>query len=643
MSDPKQPEPVTTPTVAAPLAGAVNGTHVPAESQLATKTEWKIPADTLRDLLAECVRTGKAEALYDAYGLCGMVSDGFWNDFRAELKSVKKRGLLDVNIAELDERRRRKQATAQRSNNFNQSFEEAKATGKPAIIVNSKQLSALRMEAIAALQQGNSPPVLFRRQRDLVRVGIDARNQPFVDALNWISMRSMLSDAASFYKSEGGAGIFPPRPLAEDLCACNHAEGTFPALDGIVGAPVVRPDGTVCVTPGYDQRSRMIYAPPPGFVLPAVPTSPTAEQIAVAKNVLQDVTADFQFETRADETNFFAFMLTPLIRQLVDVVPLAAVDSPTSGAGKSLLTDVVSVIATGEVCAVIPPPTTAEEWGKLLPALLDSGRTFICFDNLHDVLRSAALEATLTKPFLQFRQLGQTKERIVRNCAVWCATGNNLTVSRDAVRRCFRIRIDPRCAQPHLRKNFRHPNLVEYCKAERGNLLAAVLTLVCGWFAAGKPGFKATALGTFTAWKDVAGGILRHAGFADFLANQRSLYSEMDTETEEWERLLLSLEEIFKDKEFSVGQLVNMIHMGSIGNLPRELAKVYGSSTTHVKSKPNPYFGVQVGHLLRSKRGTCFGEAGICLERATEDRHAKVVLYKIGREKPRESTVTPVF
>lgn len=631
--EPRQNDPSPTPTVAAPVAIEVNGTHVPAESQPAAKSEWKIPAETLRDLIAECVRTGKAEALYDAYALCSMVTDGAWNDFRAELKSLKKRGLLDVNIAELDERRRRKSEAVRRSNNFNQSFEDAKSTGKSKITFNGKQLGDLRIEAVAALQQHNTPPVIFRRQRDIVRVGVDARGQPFIEALNWISMRSMLADAALFYKSEGGTGIFPPRPLAEDLCVCDHAQGAFPALDGIVGAPVVRPDGTICVTPGYDEQSRTIYAPPPSFVLPAVPPSPTAEQIALAKNVLLEVTVDFQFETRADETNFFAFLLTPLIRQLVDVVPLAAVDSPTSGAGKSLLTDVVSVVATGEVCAVIPPPTTTEEWGKLLPALLDSGRTFICFDNLHDVLRSAALEATLTKPFLQFRQLGQTKERIVRNCAVWCATGNNLTVSRDAVRRCYRIRIDPRCAQPHLRKNFTHPNLVEYVKAERGNLMAALLTLVCGWFAAGKPGFKATALGTFTAWKDVAGGILRHAGFADFLANQRSLYSEMDTESEEWERFLLRLEEIFQDKEFSVGQLVTMIHKGTVGGLPRELAKVYGSSTTHVKSRPNAYFGVQISHILRAKRGTCFGEAGVCLERGTEDRHAKIILYRIAHGK----------
>lgn len=83
--------------------------------------------------------------------------------------------------------------------------------------------------------------------------------------------------------------------------------------------------------------------------------------------------------------------------------------------------------------------------------------------------------------------------------------------------------------------------------------------------------------------------------------------------------------------EFSAGQLVKMIHSGVISNLPKEVAKVYGSSTTHEKSEPNPYFGVQVGHILRARRGTRFGPTEIYLERSSQDLHNKVVLYRIGR------------
>jgi len=620
---------------------SVTTTPMPVSQQEPTANDQPTPIDwnplkKLKDALEAAEKVVDAEIFYASLPLTNYVNDAKYDNLIGAIKVANTRAAkhgFHISVNRVHEFRRRSRASAGKSNNICAAFSTAQATGKPRINVNGKQLGDLRAEAVAALQLANKPPVIFRRERDLVRFAVDAGDQPFLDVVNWISMRSMLSDAAHFYKSEGGVGTFPPRPLCEEVVVHDHERGTFPALDAIARAPVVRQDGTICDTPGYDLQSRLLYVPPPGFKLPSIPASPTAEQIEAAADKLRHVTVDFRFETKADQTNFFAFLLTPIVRPLLDVVPLAAIDSPTSGAGKSLLTDVVSVVATGEVCAVIPPPTTAEEWGKLLPALLDSGNTFICFDNLHDVLKSAALEAVLTKPLLQFRQLGQTKERIVRNCAVWCATGNNITVSKDAVRRCYRIRIDPRCAQPHLRKNFTHPNLVEYVKAERGNLLAALLVLVRAWFAAGKPGFNATALGTFTSWKTTVGGILRHAGFVDFLANQRTLYSEMDEESAEWESFLLRLEEVFERKEFSVGQVVNMIHSGTVGGLPRELAKIYCSSTTHVKSKPNAFFGVQVGHVLRAKRGTCFGEAGVCIDRATEDRHAKVILYKIAHGK----------
>ena len=348
---------------------------------------------------------------------------------------------------------------------------------------------------------------------------MDAAGEPFLKVFTDLSIRGRLSDVAMFF-AETANGVqvatFPPRALCEDILSYAHAPGTFPVVEAIARSPMIRADGTIFATPGFDPATRMIYCPPPGFVLPFIPEKPTTEEVQAAKTRLLEIVADFLFEEIADRTNFIGFWLTPLIRALVDVVPMAVFDSPVSGAGKGLLTDVAAITATGEVAAVIPPPTTREEWPKLLLSLLDNGRTFIVFDNLHDVLKSDALEAALTKPFFQSRQLCYTRERIVPNRAVWAVTGNNVAVSRDMVRRCFRIRIDPHCSQPYLRKNFKHANLVEYCKSERGNLLAALLVLIRAWFAAGKPAFGGAALGTYTVWKEMVGGILKNAGFRRF-------------------------------------------------------------------------------------------------------------------------------
>lgn len=587
------------------------------------------PYAQLCQLLAEAQDTGKAEALFDAEVPLSAISDGQFSDFIGAVKKAvadSQKGLhIDLNSL--------KKARRQAVQKLRRASRSVNRDGKPEVIVSNRQLCEVRTEVVGHLHDSNDPPVVYQRLRELVRFRIDALNQPYLEPLDYRSLAGRISDVALIYRrTEFGdlVGTFPPRSLCEDILTYDFAPNSWPAVEAITRSPIVHMDGTVFASGGFDPISHMIYYPPTRFVLPAVPTNPTAKELKEAKQLLLGLVIDFPFESSADRTNFFGFCLTALIRPLIDVAPMGVFNSPTSGAGKGLLTDLAAIIATGEVAAVIPPPANREEWPKLLSSLLDSGRTFITFDNLHDVLKSDALEAVLTKPFLQFRQLGHTRERIVPNRAVWCVTGNNVAVSRDMVRRCFRISIDPRCAQPHLRKKFKQPNLIQYCKDERGSLLASLLVLIRNWHVEDRPSFGGTQLGTYTAWKDMVGGILKCAGFDDFLANQRELYTEMDIETEEWEAFLLSLETHTRAAEFSVKDVVDRIQNGEL-DLPREVARIYGQTVTHTGAKPNAYFGVQLGHILRKHCKTRYGASEVYIERVGADAHAKAGIYAIKR------------
>jgi hypothetical protein len=84
------------------------------------------------------------------------------------------------------------------------------------------------------------------------------------------------------------------------------------------------------------------------------------------------------------------------------------------------------------------------------------------------------------------------------------------------------------------------------------------------------------------------------------------------------------------ENDFSVKQIIPLIHPGDL-TLPREVAKTYGQTTSHAGSKPNPYFAVQLGNVLRRHCGMRYGAGEVCLERSAEDRHAKIVLYRIRR------------
>jgi hypothetical protein len=50
-------------------------------------------------------------------------------------------------------------------------------------------------------------------------------------------------------------------------------EWGFPALQGIIEAPALREDGTIITTPGYDEQSRLFYAPADGLEVPEIPDS----------------------------------------------------------------------------------------------------------------------------------------------------------------------------------------------------------------------------------------------------------------------------------------------------------------------------------------------------------------------------------
>jgi len=84
-------------------------------------------------------------------------------------------------------------------------------------------------------------------------------------------------------------------------------------------------------------------------------------------------------------------VLTPIIRPLIDLAPLAIMDAPQAGTGKGKLTDLVSIIATGRPAAKGSAPTDADELEKRITSLLSAGSTFVVFDDVAQTLRSPVL------------------------------------------------------------------------------------------------------------------------------------------------------------------------------------------------------------------------------------------------------------
>src|SRR4029077_4097905 len=205
----------------------------------------------------------------------------------------------------------------------------------------------------------------------------------------------------------------------------------------------------------------------------------------------------FPFVAPVDRSVALSAILTAFDRRAMATAPLHAFTSPVAGSGKSLLVDIPSLLISGQLAPVISQGRTEEELEKRLGAALLSGDTIISIDNCSHPLESNFLCQALTQQRLKIRLLGHSRQvETPVNAAIYAA-GNNLMIANDLVRRTLLCTIDAKCGRPELRRfDF---NVIETIHTDRGRLVAAALTILRAWHAAGAPP-AAEPYGSFEDW-----------------------------------------------------------------------------------------------------------------------------------------------
>ena len=199
-------------------------------------------------------------------------------------------------------------------------------------------------------------------------------------------------------------------------------------------------------------------------------------------------------------------------RRAMATAPLHAFTAPVQGSGKSLLVDIVAMLVVGQPAPVIAQGRTEEELEKRLGAALLSGDAIISIDNCEHPLQSVFLCQALTQQRLNIRLLGYSRHVEVPVAAAIFATGNNLVVAGDLVRRTLLCSIDPQCECPEQRKFSTDP--ISVIQANRGPLVAAALTVLRAWHVTGDH-IDAAAFGSFDEWSYRVRNALLWLGRAD--------------------------------------------------------------------------------------------------------------------------------
>jgi hypothetical protein len=111
--------------------------------------------------------------------------------------------------------------------------------------------------------------------------------------------------------------------------------------------------------------------------------------------------------------------------------------------------------------------------------------------------------------------LGRSKTGTFPLNIVWGGTGNNIHVVGDMPRRVAQIRLRTMLENPEERADFQHPRLLEWAAANRAELVASAMTLLRGYYAAGRPSQGLVPWGSFEAWSDLVRSTAVWAGLPD--------------------------------------------------------------------------------------------------------------------------------
>ena len=372
------------------------------------------------------------------------------------------------------------------------------------IHIVASQLPRMLVETEEALRASGMP--IFKRAGVLVHPTVETILAADGHKTTIAQLRAFTADALIVWGSE--AALFrrfnlkrnqwvdtdPPRQVINSLLA--HADRwSIPRVGGIITTPTLRSDGSLLADPGYDRHSELYLLPEFGPL--TISQRPTRNEAIAALGLLIDLFSEFSFVGPLDRSVALSGLLTSLVRGSLATAPMFLIRAHTPGTGKSYLVDVIATIATGRPCPVITAGKTEEETEKRLGTILLGGSPIVSLDNCMHDLEGQLLCQVTERPLVKIRILGRSEMPECECHTTMFATGNNIGLKGDMIRRGLLCNLDTLIERPELRA-FQHEPLREVI-SDRRSYVTAGLTIIRAYLTANAPAV-CKSIGSYADW-----------------------------------------------------------------------------------------------------------------------------------------------
>jgi hypothetical protein len=259
-------------------------------------------------------------------------------------------------------------------------------------------------------------------------------------------------------------------------------ESKLPTVSAVVTSPLLLKDGTFLATPGLDRERGIVFRLQPELlsILPkpedCTPTAVAHAMSFLTDEWLCDVATDYK-----GKCIIIAAALTIIERVVLEQRPAFFITAGQRGGGKTTVIQMLFLAATGYPAAAAAWSNSDEERRKTLLSYLSEGVPAVLWDNIPRGLTIScpSIEKSLTSMTYSDRILGETATRTVPSTTINFFTGNNITPRGDTASRSLQARLNVDRPDPENRE-FKHGDPVAWTDAHRGNILAALYTILLG-------------------------------------------------------------------------------------------------------------------------------------------------------------------